>query len=336
MERIKLCLIGCGGHAQKVYADSIVKYMREFGDVELSACCDTDDEKALTFSEKTGFAHTYTDYNRMLDAEKPDAVILVTPFFYTAQIAVEVIGRGCHVMLEKPPGNNLADCMAIADAVKQHDPINLVAFNRRNMPMMKKLMELIHGGEGRKPLNLQHIDYQMYRYRRNAAYFHTTAIHGIDMIGHIARSVYGKIGFEYADIERYGEHATNFFLQGRFQNGVTTQQSYCRLSGMMMERITIAADDVTIYAETPLWHGPDFPGMIKVYRDMALETQISGVALGGGQAMFETDGFYGQLCEFIGCVQSGRKTTNDIFSAIDSIKIADCLASRASTYSADF
>ena len=333
MKQIKLCLIGCGGHAKKVYADSISKYMREFGDVELLACCDTDIEKARAFSEKTGFARVYSDYDNMLNIEKPDAVILVTPFFYTAQIAVDVIERGFHVLLEKPPGNNVDDCLAIADAVTRKDPINMVAFNRRNMPMTKKLVEIIRGGE--KPLNLQHIDYQMYRYRRNADYFHTTAIHGIDMVGHIAGSTYKRVGFQYADVERYGQYATNFFLQGLFGNGVTTQQSYCRLSGMMMERLTIAADDVTIYAETPLWHGPDFPGVIKIYRDMVLETQISGAELDGGQELFETDGFYNQLCEFINCVKTGQMTSNGIFSAIDSMKIANCLARRDAVYSAN-
>jgi len=327
---LTLCLIGCGGHAHRVYADSIVKYARTVGGIQLAACCDMDGEKAESFRARAGFARCYTDFRAMLDAEKPGAVVLVTPFTHTAQIAVEAIEHGCAVMLEKPPGKNMEDCIAIADAAARHNAINMVAFNRRNAPMVKKITALLYG---ESPLHVQHIDYQMYRYDRCENHFHTTAIHGIDMIGHIARSAYESLGFAYAPQAAYGEGAENLLLHGRFQNGVTTQQSYCPVSGFIMERLTIAADDVTIYVETPIWHGPDYPGVIKLYKKGSLAQTISGESL-CGQALFETDGFFDQLSEFLDCVKSGCYTANDILSAADSVRIADCLAARRENYQA--
>ena len=329
MGRTTLCFIGCGGHAHRVYADSLTKYAREAGSLHLAACCDTDREKAESFQARVGFARSYTDYRCMLEQEKPDAVILATPFQFTAEIAVEAIDRGCHIMMEKPPGKNLAEALEIAEAVKRRQPINMVAFNRRNAPMVLKLKELLYGAA---PLVVQHIDYQMYRYDRREAHFHTTAIHGIDMLGHIAGSSYRHLHITYAPQAQYGEGAANLLLQGSFHNGITTQQTYCPLAGLIMERMTIAADDVTLYAETPIWHGPDFPGVIKVYCRGRLEQVISGGELCGGQELFETDGFYGQLCEFLHCVEQSRPTSNDIFSALDSAKIADCLGAHKTIY----
>ena len=329
MRQISLCFIGCGGHAHRVYADSLKKYNLMNEEVRLVACCDVNKEKADSFQAAVGFAKGYTDFRIMLEQERPDAVILATPFQYTAQVAVAVIDFGCHIMMEKPPGKDFDEALAIADAVKRKSPINMVAFNRRNAPMVKKLMELLYGDN---PLRVQHIDYQMYRYDRREAHFHTTAIHGIDMIGHIARSPYERLHIEYAQQKQYGEGAENLLLQGCFQNGITTQQSYCPLSGLIMERLTIAADDMTLYAETPIWHGPDFPGVIKVYSKGVLTQVISGNELSSGQTLFETDGFYDQLREFLDCVKQNRPCANDIYSALGSAKIADCLGAHRTAY----
>jgi len=325
---ITVCLVGCGGHAHRVYADSLRKYAREIGGVTLAACCDVDAKKAESFREIAGFARCYTDYHKMLEQEKPDAVILVTSYEYTAQIAVDVIAHGAAIMLEKPPGKDIAECMAIAEAVARHKPINMVAFNRRSAPFTRQIMDILYG---ETPLHVQHIDYQMYRSGRGEAHFHTTAIHGVDMIGYIAQSTYGSLNLLYAPLSHYGEGAGNLLLHGRFKNGITTQQSYCPLAGAIMERMIIAADGVTISAETPIWHGPDYPGVIRVYRHGELTQTISGADL-CGQELFETDGFYDQLLEFIDCVKNGEPTAKDIISAMDAVKIADCLAARETEY----
>ena len=326
---ISLCLIGCGGHAHQVYADALAQYAAVVGGVRLTACCDVDAGRAASFQAKAGFAHSDTNYHAMLARERPDAVVLVTPFQHTARIAVDVIEHGCHIMLEKPPGKDMADYSVIAEAVARRRPINMVAFNRRNAPIVKQVMSLLYG---EKPLAVQHIEYQMYRYDRREAHFHTTAIHGIDMIGHIARAPYAQLDIAYAAQPRFGQGVDNLLLHGRFANGITTQQSYCPVAGLRMERMTIAADDTTLYVETPIWHGPDFPGIIKLYQRGALAQVITGQELPGGQALFETDGFYGQLCEFLTAVKRGEPTPNDIHSALDAMKIADCLAARETTY----
>jgi len=309
-----------------VYVQSLVKYVKEIGEINYAACCDLDPEKARSFKELSGCANMYTDYNVMVAEEKPDAVILVTPYRYTAGIAVDMIEKGCHVMIEKPPGNDLADVMKIAEAVKRKKPINMVSFNRRNIPLITELKKWVYEGETKH--TVQHIDYKMYRVKRKDPDFHTTAIHGIDLVSHVARSPYKSLNITYGDLERYGNRAVNIEMQGFFASGATTQLSFNPATGLVIERITLCADDNTFFVEIPIWDGPDSPGFIRHFKDGKLLREKKGNELGAGTEMFVSNGFYAQLCVFLECIRDSKPAVNDIFTALNSISVSDCVAAR--------
>ena len=100
----KICLIGCGGMARSGHAPSIKKYVEETPDSELAGCCDIDIDKAKEFSDKFGFRRYFTDYHEMLNAIKPDVVLVIVPPSLTARISMEVMDKGYSVFMEKPPG----------------------------------------------------------------------------------------------------------------------------------------------------------------------------------------------------------------------------------------
>ncbi len=41
----KICVVGCGGMSTSGHGPSFKKYFEDYKDVELSACCDLDEEK---------------------------------------------------------------------------------------------------------------------------------------------------------------------------------------------------------------------------------------------------------------------------------------------------
>ncbi len=65
---------------------------------ELCAVCDIDEKKL----EKYASLPVYTDYVRMLDEVKPDAVHICTPHYLHAQMICEALSRGVHTLCEKP------------------------------------------------------------------------------------------------------------------------------------------------------------------------------------------------------------------------------------------
>ncbi len=67
--RIRLCAIGCGGHAQRDIFPAF-----QYAPIDLVAVCDLDRDKAQTCARLWGAPAVYTDYREMLRQEQPAAV----------------------------------------------------------------------------------------------------------------------------------------------------------------------------------------------------------------------------------------------------------------------
>lgn len=93
---MKAAVIGVGAMGQnhaRVYA--------ELPDVELVGVADVDTRAAQNISRRYG-GRPYSDYRELLDREMPQAVTVAVPTVDHRQVALEVIGRGMHLLVEKP------------------------------------------------------------------------------------------------------------------------------------------------------------------------------------------------------------------------------------------
>ena len=91
--------------------------------------------------------HIYSDFDTMLDTEKPDAVIVGTVDSYHTEYVVRSMKKGYDVICEKPLANTHEDCKAIRDAEKETGRRVTVTFNCRFMPYFSKLKELVSSGK---------------------------------------------------------------------------------------------------------------------------------------------------------------------------------------------
>ncbi len=94
---MKSAIIGLG-------AISSVHYQAILGaGGEVVAVCDCDPARLEAFREKTACpAAAYTDYKEMLAKECLDAVHICTPHHLHADMTVDALAAGCHVLCEKP------------------------------------------------------------------------------------------------------------------------------------------------------------------------------------------------------------------------------------------
>ena len=93
---MKTAVIGVGAmgrnHA-RVYS--------ELPDVQLVGVADADAEAAAAVARRHA-ARAYTDYRHMLDELQPDAVTVAVPTVDHLEVALQVIGSGIHLLVEKP------------------------------------------------------------------------------------------------------------------------------------------------------------------------------------------------------------------------------------------
>ena len=102
---MKYALIGCGRISPNHIAAA------KHNNLEIVALCDVV-EKMLKF-ELPKSVHCYTDYNEMLEKERPELVAIATESGKHASIALDCIRKDCNLIIEKPIALSLEDADAI-------------------------------------------------------------------------------------------------------------------------------------------------------------------------------------------------------------------------------
>lgn len=319
----RFCVIGCGGHAKACYMDPIVRYLSAHEDASLVSCCDMSPERAQAYAQTAGAQRWDTDWQAMVEREHPDAVLLLTPFVITAGIAVRLLEMGIPTLMEKPPGQNAAEAQRIADAYTASGTLHQIAFNRRHMPLIRILKQRLAAQQ------LRHIELRMHRVRRTENHFHTTAIHGIDLVCNLAGSECTQMHALYQTVG-LGDSVINAQMLCSYENGVTAQLSFCPTAGLVCEQLVVAADHCTFHIDLPVWAARGNPGLLTQYAEDAAVFEARGDIEGGD--MVDSNGFTHQLESFFADVRNLRQPADSILTGLDGMRLADCMAQRAGTY----
>ncbi|NLN76261.1 MAG: Gfo/Idh/MocA family oxidoreductase [Armatimonadetes bacterium] len=114
---LRVGIIGCGGIAGGKHLPSLSK----INAVKLVAFCDIIEERAAEKACNYGVdgAAVYTDYQKMLQAEKLDVVHICTPNNSHSEITVAALEAGCHVMCEKPMAKTAEEAQKMVEAAKR-------------------------------------------------------------------------------------------------------------------------------------------------------------------------------------------------------------------------
>lgn len=324
----KICVVGCGNHSVWVHGPSYQKYAELHPDVELAACCDIDEAKAIFYKRKFGFARHYTDIDSMLDTEKPQAVCLISPVNLTFGLSCKIFDKGYPLIMEKPPGMDSNETREMIRAASSRNTPNQVAFNRRYMPLVRELKKLLDKQKGSK--NTMDIQFRMLRVGRKDPDFSTTAIHGIDVVKFIAESDYKSVCFRYQELSNIGNNVANIHLDCEFKSGAFAQLDFLPVSGTDVERLEITMDDNTFYLNTP--EGFDMPGKLLHIEKNKIKLELNGSEISGGSEEYILHGFYNENESFFEDIRNGRMPEGDIQSGLQSVYIAECIRKRAAEY----
>lgn len=130
MEQLRFGLIGCGRVAPR-HAESVAA----LPDARLVAVADVRESRAAHFAQHYG-ADMLTDYRVLLARPDIDVVSICTPSGLHAQMAIDALQAGKHVVVEKPIALSLADAdRMIATAAAMGRKLCVVLQNRYNPPM---------------------------------------------------------------------------------------------------------------------------------------------------------------------------------------------------------
>src|SRR5438876_2624303 len=147
MKQIGIAIIGCGGITLQNHLPGLA-LCRE---AKVVALCDSDAGTLQRASRQTGINVTATRYEEVVTRDDVEAVIIATPNFEHARIALAAIAAGKHVLCEKPLAMSYAEAKQMADAADQAGVRHMTAFTYRFVPAMRYLSHLVNRGDLGRP-----------------------------------------------------------------------------------------------------------------------------------------------------------------------------------------
>lgn len=150
MSKIRVAIVGCGAIAQR-------RHIPEYAanpNVELVAYADPVTERAQKMADLYG-GKSYDSYEKMLEAEKVDAVSVCTPNYLHAPVSIAAANAGAHVLVEKPMATTKEEAEQMIEAARKNNVYLMVGHNQRLMPPHVKAKELLDSGKLGKVLTFR-------------------------------------------------------------------------------------------------------------------------------------------------------------------------------------
>jgi predicted dehydrogenase/threonine dehydrogenase-like Zn-dependent dehydrogenase len=312
--KIRVAVVGVGEFARAVHLPNLKALTDQF---YLQAVVNRSGHEAVVVAQQFGAARSSTDYSNVLEDPVIDAVIIATRHNLHAQMALEALRAGKHVLVEKP----LALTQAELDSIRQfyddatngaHVPVLLTGFNRRFSVYAHRIHELI--SERSNPM--------MINYRMNAGYMpldhwvhgeegggrnRGEACHIYDLFTYFADSRLVHVETQpIAPSTEYYSPRDNFITIMKFEDGSVATLMYTSLGSTdhPKEQMEIFVDGKVIILD-------DYRQLtITGAKGKAIKTQVSD------------KGHRAELADFARAIQNGGKWPIPLWQQIQATAIA--------------
>jgi predicted dehydrogenase len=135
---IRVAVIGCGNHSRGALQPALARLPH----FDYVAACDLEEAAAADCARRYGAGSVHTDYRRMLDAVRPEAVLVIGPPQLHLEAGLEAAARGIHLFVEKPSAPDLEGAERLADAYRQAGRIGMVGLFWRHSEAFQRAARL--------------------------------------------------------------------------------------------------------------------------------------------------------------------------------------------------
>ncbi len=139
-QRLRTAVIGGGLIAQAIHLPNLARLADRF---EVVAIADVSPTVAAGLAERHAPARPYTDWERLLDDQDLDAVVVCSPHATHARTALAALQRGVHVLVEKPLCIAPDDAAAICRARDETGLVVQVGYMKRYDPAYEAWLDAL-------------------------------------------------------------------------------------------------------------------------------------------------------------------------------------------------
>jgi len=212
--KTKVAVIGTGSMGR-----NHARVYWEMPEVEFVGIADADLDKASTLGNKYGIP-VFKDYQELLDKQKPEAVTVAVPTVMHHQVAMEVINRGIHLLLEKPVAQEIEQGKEIIKKAAEKKIKLMIGHIERFNPAIITLQQELERKVLGKIYYLESHRVGPFPARiSDVGVIIDLAVHELDIMRHIAQSEINRV---YAETERriHTAHEDLISATLRMENGI--------------------------------------------------------------------------------------------------------------------
>jgi predicted dehydrogenase len=210
----RLGLIGVGAMGR-----NHLRVLSDLEGAELVAVCDHDPEIAKAVTGK-GSVQAYASWDEMLRSERLDAAIVAVPTRFHLEAGLAALGRGLHVLIEKPIAANLEDGRRLVAAAGRAGLVLAVGHVERFNPAVRELQRRIADGDIGRIFQVQARRLGPFPKRiRDVGVVIDLATHDLDVMDHLVAS---EVQHLYAETEQriHTDHEDILNALLKFDSGV--------------------------------------------------------------------------------------------------------------------
>ncbi|MEX0786861.1 MAG: Gfo/Idh/MocA family oxidoreductase [Dehalococcoidia bacterium] len=141
MSDLKIVIIGAGFAARIVHLPGYAGI-----GAPVAAICDLKQELAQALATEYNIPQVYTDWQEMLEKERPDVVSICLPNVMHKDFALAAFQGGAHVLCEKPLATSVAEAHEMFDAARAAGKVLMAAQHMRFEPGSRALKRVIESG----------------------------------------------------------------------------------------------------------------------------------------------------------------------------------------------
>jgi len=145
---LRLGFIGCGAFA----SSTLLPCIPRIPEIGLLATCDLAESRAEYCAKKFGAKAWYTDYEKMIEEQQPDAVAIVGPPPMHLELGVACFNLGVHVFSEKPNAPTVEGSRQLLETAKKSGKFGQVGFMWRHAEAHKIAKNIIESKDFGEPV----------------------------------------------------------------------------------------------------------------------------------------------------------------------------------------
>jgi predicted dehydrogenase len=305
---IKVGVIGCG-----YWGPQIIRNLHEMPSAKVVAVADTKPERLDFVRRHYPEVELFGSHTQLLEADV-DAVVISTPIHTHHRVAMDAIGAGKHIMVEKPLAASVSEAVELINLAQARNRLVMVGHTFLYNPAVQELRRLVGDGELGRIYYVDAARLNLGLFQRRANVIWDLAPHDISILMYVLRMTPVAVSARGSTCVQDDVHDVAY-LELLFESGVSAHIHVSWLDPAKVRRITVVGDrKMAVYNDVSLVE------KIRVY-DTGVESPITNnfgefqLSYRHGQVTIPYIAWQEPLrleCEhFVECVRTGADPRTD-------------------------